>query len=32
MPPRGGSDYDDAKMKTVMDYMIKASGIEVEAK
>jgi len=25
MPPRGGTDFDDAKMKVVIDYMIEAS-------
>lgn len=30
MPPRGGTDLDDAKMKEVINYMINASGIELE--
>ena len=25
MPPRGGTDFDDAKMKSIIDYMIEAS-------
>jgi len=30
MPPRGGTDYDDAKMKQVINYMIEASGVEAK--